>query len=73
MLNVKGDANCVYRVVSILLGKEEESHTFFRQQLIKELKVHKKSYIMLYEKNKYFDAIYESLILCVSGSTPEEK
>ena len=56
-----------------MLGKGEDDHTFVWKQLIKELKSHKESYTRLYRKKENFDAIYECLTPCISGSTPEEK
>lgn len=40
-VQVEGNANWCYRVVSTLLGKGWKNHTLFNQQLIKELNAHK--------------------------------
>ena len=56
-----------------LLGKGEDSQTLIRHQLIQELKTHKESYTRLYGKKEKFDAVYESLVPCLSGLVPEEK
>lgn len=70
--NVEGDGNCGYQVVSTLLYKRDEDHTFVCHQLIKELKAYKESYTRLYKK-KYFGEIHESLITCISDLTPKKK
>lgn len=55
IVNVKGDGNYDYHIVSILSGNKEENHTHVHKHLIKELKVHKESYKMLYGKKEQFD------------------
>lgn len=50
IVNLKGDSNCSYRAVSGLLGKGGDNHTFVRQQLLQELKAHRKLYTSLYRK-----------------------
>lgn len=72
-MDVKGDGNCSYHIVSAFPGKGEENHRFVCQYLIKELKKHKESYTKLYGGKEYFDEIHESLIPFVSGPTPEAK
>lgn len=57
ILDVKGDKNYGYRVVSTLLDKRNDKYTFFCQRLIKE---------------QYYE-IHESLILCVCVAAPEKK
>lgn len=44
IIDVKGDDNCGYRVVSTLLDNREENLTFVCQQFLKELKAHKETY-----------------------------
>lgn len=39
---------------STLLDKGEENYALIRQQLLKELKAHKESYTMLYQKKNIF-------------------
>lgn len=73
IVNVKSDSNYDYRIVSTLLGKGEDIHTLVRHQLIHELMTHKESYTRLYGKKEIFDAIYESLVLCLSGPASEAK
>lgn len=73
IVNVLGDCNCSYRASSVLLDKGDKYLTFVHQQLIKELKAHKESYTLLYEKKEHFKAIHESLIPYISGPTLEEK
>ena len=73
IVNVEGDGNCGYRVVSALLGKGEDSHALVRHQLIQELKTHKESYTRLYGKKEKFDTVYESLVPCLSGPAPVSK
>lgn len=50
LIDVTVDINCSYHVVLTLLGKGEEKHTLFRQQLLKELKEKKESYTTPYGK-----------------------
>ncbi|XP_050902470.1 uncharacterized protein LOC127113951 [Lathyrus oleraceus] len=72
-VNIERDDNRDYRAISALLSKEEDNHTLVHHQLIQELKTHKESYTRLYKKKENFDEIYESLVLCLSGPTLEEK
>ncbi|XP_050896430.1 uncharacterized protein LOC127103201 [Lathyrus oleraceus] len=50
IVNVVGDGNCGYRVVSTLLSKGEDNYTRILHQLIQELRTHKESYTWLYKK-----------------------
>lgn len=70
-VDVKGDGNCDYPAVSVVLDRGKEKYRLVFQQLLKELKTRKKSYV-IYEK-KHFDAFHESLIPCISGLTPKKK
>ena len=65
--------NCSYRVISTLLSKGEDNHAFVYHQLIQELRNHKESYAQLYGKKENFDEVYESLVPCLIGPTPEAK
>lgn len=65
IVDVKGDGNYGYHVVSALSDKGEESHILARQQLLKEFNAHKESYKMLYGKKEYFDAIIMHLLFLV--------
>lgn len=51
IVGVKCESNYNYHIVSTFHNNGEENHTLVCQHLIRELKVHKKSYTMLYEKN----------------------
>ncbi|XP_050908119.1 uncharacterized protein LOC127121716 [Lathyrus oleraceus] len=73
IVNVEGDDNCGYRAILALLGKGEDRHTLVRHQLIQELKTHKESYPWLYKKKENSGNVYESLVPCLRGPTPEEK
>lgn len=72
IVNVEGDDNRSYRAILALLGKGEDRHTLVRHQLIQELKTHKESYPRLYKKKENSDNVYESLVRCLKGLTPEE-
>ncbi|XP_050918866.1 uncharacterized protein LOC127136332 [Lathyrus oleraceus] len=72
IVNIEGDDNYGYRAVSALLGKGEDNHTLSAINF-HDFRTHKKSYTRLYKKKENFDAIYESLIPCFSGPTPEVK
>lgn len=61
IIDVKGDGNCKYRVVSGFLGKGKKNHTLFHQHFVKELKSHKESYTMLYKKKEHIESAYNRI------------
>ncbi|XP_058733645.1 uncharacterized protein LOC131605288 [Vicia villosa] len=73
IVDVAGDVNCSYRVVSVLLGNGEGSHTLVRHQLIQELKMHKDSYMRLYGEEAKFEAVNEALVPWMGAYAPMSK
>ncbi|XP_058764492.1 uncharacterized protein LOC131637943 [Vicia villosa] len=73
IVNVKGDDNCGYRAISALLDKGEDSHALVCHQLIQELKMRKESYTRLYGEKEKLEAVYESLVPCLSCQAPLSK
>lgn len=54
VVDVKGDDNCGYHIVSSFLNKgENNNNTFVLQHLVRVLKAHNESYTNLYKKKTF--------------------
>ncbi|XP_058771929.1 uncharacterized protein LOC131645297 [Vicia villosa] len=62
IVNVVGDGNCEFRVVSALLGKGEDAHELVRHDLIDELVNHKNSYTRVFRDETKFQLVNEALV-----------
>jgi hypothetical protein len=75
VINVKGDGNCGFRAIALVLGKGEEDHIMIRLDLITELNRNRARYLELYGGKERFDYIMNGLtpVTCGDGSAPKEK
>jgi len=61
IVNVRGDGNCVFRVIARHMGLDEDSHVLVRHALINELKNHKSDYLPIYDIERRFKLILDGL------------
>ncbi|XP_058742301.1 uncharacterized protein LOC131614765 [Vicia villosa] len=62
IVNVAGDGNCGFWVVSALLGKGEDAHEVFHRDLIEELVNHKDSYMRVFGNENKFASVNKVLV-----------
>lgn len=72
IVDVIGDDNCGFRVVSGLLGKGEDDYQFVYRHLQK-MTTHRESYTKLYGNKATYDTILNALVPCLTSLAPFEK
>ncbi|XP_058741614.1 uncharacterized protein LOC131613975 [Vicia villosa] len=73
IVNVVGDSNCRFWVVSALLGKGEDDHKLVRPELIEELMNHKDSYTRVFGDKAIFELIHRALVPWLGAYAPTSK